>query len=334
MTTKKPKVVVIGGGTGSFTVLTGLKKLDCDLKALVNMVDDGGSTGQLRDEYGVLPPGDIRQCLVALSEAPVSLRNLFNFRFPAGSSLGGHSFGNLFLSSVEMMTDNFLEAVKMASEVLNIKGEVLPVTTEKCQLIMDYKGEQIIGQKAVDNKKLQIGSRPSLYLKPKAKIAPEASKAISKADLIVISPGNLYTSLIPTLLVDGVPDALKNSKAAVVYICNLVNKPENTAMFKVSDYVAELERFAGKDTIDFVIYNIDPPSEELLVKYARNDEHPVIIDEQTLRQAKYIAKPAKLLSYIGAKQDKNDFLLERSLLRHNSESLANEVQKILEEQII
>ncbi|MHB1865083.1 MAG: gluconeogenesis factor YvcK family protein [Candidatus Saccharimonadales bacterium] len=331
MVNKRPHIVVIGGGTGSFTILNGLKQLECNLTALVNMVDSGGSTGQLRDEYGVLPPGDVRQCLVALSEAPEPLRNLFNFRFPAGSALEGHSFGNLFLSAVEMMTDNFLQAVSMASEVLNIKGQVLPVTTEKCQLVMNLGSNRVIGQAKIDETRLERGYRPQLALLPKAVITPEAQQVLSEADLIIIAPGNLYSSIIPTLLVDGVSEGLKNDKAKVVYICNLVNKPNNTWDFTVSDYTSEIERFAGDGVLDYVIYNTDTPSKALLGKYAQDNEYPVIIDEEKLESASYRAIPSKLLSHKAEMQDKNDVLLKRTLLRHDSTAVKREIARIIKE---
>lgn len=330
MASKRSKIVVIGGGTGSFTVLSGLKSLNCDLTALVNMVDNGGSTGQLRDEYGVLPPGDVRQCLVALSQAPESLRNLFNFRFPAGSTMAGHSFGNLFLSSVEMMTDNFLEAVRMASDILNIQGQVIPATITKCQLVMETANSKIVGQKAIDETVLRVGERPKLFLEPKAKITFEAAEAVSEADLIIISPGNLYGSIIPTLLIDGVTKGIKKSKAKVLYICNLVNKPNNNFNFKVSDYVAELERFLGRGVIDFVLYNIDTPSEKILSKYVKDKEYPVIVDKDNLKRANYLAIPSRLLSHKAIIQDKNDVLMSRSLIRHDSYAVAKEVKKIID----
>lgn len=325
----KPKVVVIGGGTGSFTVLSGLKELNIDLTALVDMADNGGSTGLLRDEFGVLPPGDVRQCLVALSDAPQSLRNLFNFRFPANGPLGGHSFGNLFLSAVEIMTDNFLESIKMASEVLNIRGRVVPVTTQKCQLVMETIEGRTIGQLAVDEKQLPIGCRPKIYLKPKAAITDEAKSAISEADLIVIAPGNLYTSIIPALLVEGMSESIRRSKAMVLYISNLVNKPNNTANFRVTDYVSEIQKIIGEGAIDYVLYNTDKPSKHLLHKYALDREYPVIIDTENLEKAKYVAISGKLLSKKPVRQDENDILLKRSLIRHNSEEVAGEVKKLL-----
>ena len=326
--TNRPKIALIGGGTGSFALLSGLKNLDADITALVNMVDDGGSTGQLIDEYGVLPPGDVRQCLVALSEAPLSVRELFNFRFPGDSALQGHSFGNLLLSAVEMMTDNFSEAVKMASDILNIKGQVLPVTTEKCQLILDTGTKRISGQRAIELSRIMHNPKPKLFLKPNAMINEEAKEAINQADLIIIAPGSLYCSIIPALLVKGMPEALKACKAPLVQVCNLVNKPNHTEGFKVSNYVDEIERFIGKDSIDYVLYNIDMPSDELLKKYASEEEYPVEVDEDVLNSASYKPVAGNFLSHKHVSQDEND-AIKRTLLRHDGQAISDVITEIL-----
>src|SRR5690606_34012637 len=180
-----------------------------NITALVNMADDGGSTGQLRDEFGVLPPGDIRQCLVALSEAPAELRTLFNYRYPPGTKWEGHSFGNLFLSTVEMTTNDFGEAVKVASKVLNIRGKVVPMTLNNCKLAMELNGQKITGQYTVETTEFN-GKKdaPKLWLEPECQLNLDAKKAIEQADLIVLAPGNLYASLLPALLVSGVKQAL------------------------------------------------------------------------------------------------------------------------------
>ncbi len=318
----RPKIALIGGGTGSFALLSGLKSLDCDITALVNMVDDGGSTGQLRDEYGVLPPGDVRQCLVALSDAPNSLRNLFNFRFPGDSALSGHSFGNLLLSAVEMMTENFSEAVKLASEILNIKGQVLPVTVEKCQLVLQTANGPITGQQAIEETVLKSGSKPKLSLKPKASLNPQAKQAIKEADLIVIAPGSLYGSIIAALLVEGMPDALKASKGRLVQVTNLVNKPNHTYGFTVSDYISEIERYIGSGVIDYVLYNVDIPTNEILGRYAEENEIPVTVDKVALENASYKAIAGNFLSHSPSKQHKDDKLLKRTLLRHDSRAIS------------
>lgn len=319
-----PRIVVIGGGTGSFTILSSLKNQPCELTALVNMADDGGSTGILRDHYGVLPPGDVRQCLVALSDSSQSLRELFNYRFPSETPLAGHSFGNLFLSAVEMMASDFGEAVKLASEVLRVRGRVVPITLDNCHLILETGDEKISGEYLIANTDLRE-PQPKLALEPRAVINPVARDAIARAKLIVIAPGNLYGSLVPALLVEGVAQALQKTAAKVAYVCNLVNKPVQTRNFSVHDYVAELERFAGEGVIDYVLYNTDKPSKKLLDAYALDGEYPVGIDHEQLQKAHYTAIGGAFLAHTGMERDENDTLILRSLIRHDAEAIARKL---------
>ena len=325
----EPDIVVIGGGTGSFTLLSALKNHTSNITALVNMADDGGSTGVLIDELGVLPPGDIRQCLVALSSAPEEVRELFNFRFPRGS-FRGHSFGNLFLSAVEKMNNgNFNEAVRLAGDVLRISGRVVPITLDKCELVCTYGKKKVKGQHKIDNSTLPPGTRPELGFKKPAHINPEALAAIKKADLVVIAPGSLYGSLAPALVVDGVGKALQNAKAKVVYVCNLVNKPNHTFEFAVHDYADEIERFAGRGTLEYVLFNVDTPSPQVLRRYALDREYPVIIDEGALHKATYKAVAGKFLSHEHHKRNRNDSFIKRSLIRHDGEAVADTLIKLL-----
>lgn len=326
---KGPQIVVIGGGTGSFTLLRALKAHTPHVTALVNMADDGGSTGVLRDEFGVLPPGDVRQCLVALSQSSESLRELFNFRFPKGSTFAGHSFGNLFLSAVEMQTRNFGDAVGLASEVLNIIGRVVPMTLKECRLAMRIGDQLVKGQHAVDMAKFSgRESQPEFWLEPAVAANPVALEALEEADLIVIAPGNLYASLIPALLVGGVKQALAKTDAPVVYVCNLVNKPSQTKGFAVHDYVDELERFISKGSVDMVLYNIDRPSQLVLKKYALEGEYPVSVDDGALIRAAYRSVGGNFLSGKHSKPNAHDTLLRRSLIRHDGEAIARELMKL------
>jgi len=275
------KFVVIGGGTGSFAVLSGLKQYTHNISALVSMADDGGSTGALRDELRVLPPGDVRQCLVALSDRSLPWRELFNFRFENGS-LDGHSFGNLFLSAVEKMTDDFNEAVRLAGELLHITGQVLPITLDNVRLVVRLGDTTIKGEKLVDIMDFAAkheGVMPELSLEPAAYIAPAAAQAILDADMIVIAPGDLYTSLGPLLVVNGVSEALHQTKARIVYVSNLVANPRQTPGFTVSDHAAEIERFAGGPILDYVLYNTEVPAQEVIDQYMQVGEHMVQIDE-------------------------------------------------------
>ncbi len=324
----RPKIVVIGGGTGSFTLLSALREHEVDLTALVSMADDGGSTGLLRDELGVLPPGDIRQCLVALSTAPEELRELFNYRFPEGA-FAGHSFGNLFLSAVEKMTDNFDDAVRMAGDVLRIEGRVLPITLTSCNLVLNNGSKKVVGEFKISNEHFNLSTRPQISLTPNASITIDAKKAIMAADLIVIAPGNLYGSLAPALLVDGIGKALKATSAKVLFVCNLVNKPNHTKGFNVTDYAEEIERVTGEKIIDYVLYNTDEPDAELMAKYALDDELPVIINKQLLRSQKYQAIGGRYLSRAHHTRNKNDKFIKRSLIRHNSKTIAKSIIKLL-----
>lgn len=325
---KNPHIVLIGGGTGSFAVLQGLKAHTDNISALVNMADDGGSTGVLRDDLGVLPPGDIRQCLVALSDASFELRELFNYRFPGDSSLGGHSFGNLFLSAVEKMTDDFNDAVRIAGDVLRIRGRVFPVTLTNCQLVMEHNGQTVTGQYTVETTPIDNHEAPFLRLEPHAVLNPRAREALLEADLVVIAPGNLYASLAPALLVNGMTEALQATKAPIVYFANLVNKPNHTAQYAVHDYAHEIERIIGAPVLDFVFYNVDTPSEALLEAYALDGEHPVVVNKVALEQAHYSAIPGHFLSHAAIERNENEKFIARSYIRHDGEAVAAAIMDI------
>lgn len=321
-------IVVIGGGTGSFAVLSGLKNYARNITALVNMVDDGGSTGQLRDEFGVLPPGDVRQCLVALSNYP-KMRDLFTYRFEDGS-LKGHPFGNLFLTGLERLTGSFAQAVETASEVLNITGKVVPITLNDVRLVLEEDQLKLEGQRAIEDANLDAKhKRPTLSLDPHASINPEAKSAIMAADLVVIAPGDLYTSLGPLLIVDGVPEALVSTKAKVLYVSNLVTKHGQTDAFTANDYVQELERLAGVRFIDEVIFNSHAPSEELLNKYAKSDEFAVKIDADAMVADGRVLIQADVISdhAWGGSQASDKLTGIRSFIRHDSEKIAKEIIK-------
>lgn len=324
-----PRIVVIGGGTGSFTLLSGLKRYAQNITAIVNMADDGGSTGQLRDELGVLPPGDVRQCLVALSDSP-KMRDLFNYRFEEGS-FKGHAFGNIFLTALEKMTGSFADAVDVADEVLNVRGRVVPVTLDNVHLIMrQRKGRDVIGEYAIGNMRFAIDEqRPVLELSPPARINSEARYAIKHADIVVIAPGNLYGSLAPALLVDGMQSALKNTKAKIVYVCNLVTKPGQTDGFMVHDFADEIERFIGMKILDIVLYNTERPNVQLLEKYQRDKEYGVDYNASILKTKQYSAKGASLLSHYVTKGNEADALAgQRSLIRHDADKVARQIMKI------
>ncbi|TAL19175.1 YvcK family protein [Patescibacteria group bacterium] len=322
------KIVTIGGGTGNFTVLSGLKEYKHQLSAIVSMADDGGSTGVLRTELGVLPPGDVRQCLVALSRSSALLRDLFTYRFESGR-FEGANLGNLFLSALQKITGDFDTAVQRTGEVLRIRGSVIPVTTENITLVATLSdGFVVRGQAEINNTVLTAAV--SLTLDPMPRANPRALAAIAEADLVVIGPGDLFTSIIPNLLVRGVPAALSSSSARKVYVANLVNKPNHTKDFHVADYALVIEKYLGARAFDAVIYNTEPPSAELLSRYAREGERPVRSDGEGFEGAAYRAIGAPLLSEkIVAPQNPHD-QIERTLIRHDSVKLA----KVLLEQFL
>ena len=320
-------IVVIGGGTGSFTLLQGLKRYTHNITALVNMADDGGSTGQLRDELGVLPPGDVRQCLVALSDTP-KVRDLFNYRFDEGS-FKGHAFGNLFLTALEKMTGSFAEAVEMASDVLNITGRVEPITLSNVQLCAEgADGKPITGEYKIAH--AEIALRPNVWLEPEADANPEATKAILEADMVIIAPGNLYGSLAPALVISGIQEALKTTKAKCVYVANLVTKPGPTDGFSVKDFADEIERLAASKFLDYVVFNNDTPSKELMERYAHDGEYAVSFDMDILKKQHYQLRAAPILAkatWRGA-QSADPLVATRSFIRHDSDAVARQLMRI------
>lgn len=322
--TKRKKVVVIGGGTGTFTVLTGLKRYPVDLTAIVTMSDDGGSTGILRDELGVLPPGDVRTCLVALSSSDKLMRTLINYRFESGN-LKGHSFGNLLLSALEKITGSFDEAVEKASEVLRIRGRVIPSTLDKIRLMAKVGNRTIRGEENIQNAELN-GSLKKLWLEPAAAANKKALTAIREADLIVIGPGNFYASLLPNLLVRGMSEAIQKSKAKRVFICNLMTKVEHTHGWSVANYVDELEKYLGA-AIDVVIYNNKTPDAAILKRYAREGDMLTSWDElpkdAELIGANLMAKQSHTTNKIGTPAK------ESSLVRHDPARLATLLIRLL-----
>jgi len=331
---KKPRVVTVGGGTGQFTVLSGIKKLNWHLSAIVNMVDDGGSTGVLRDDLGVLPPGDVRQCLVALSKSDKLMRDLFNYRFDKGE-LTGHNFGNLFITSLEKITGSFEKAISEVSEVLAIDGEVIPVTTQNTHLYLKMKDGQIIkGQHKIDNSFFSDNKGFSkIFLKPKAYLNPRAEKAILGADIIIIGPGSFYSSLISSFLVEKMAESLCNSKARKIFICNLVNKPGQTDNFMVHDYLVLMKYFLNNSQIfDWVIYNNKKPEKNVLKKYEEEGENLVLANKQQLDKIKIKSLGTDLISHYQPKRKVGD-RIKRNLIRHNASKLTKLIEKIYEEKL-
>ena len=327
--TKIPKILTIGGGTGSYVALEGLKKYDLKLTAIVTMMDSGGSSGKLRDELGVLPPGDIRQCLVALSESSKLMRGMFNYRFEEGG-LKGHSFGNIFLSTLEKNTGSMKKAISEVGKILRIKGNVVPITfTKNTNLCVDLEdGTAIVGETHIDVlEKMQKRARiVKAYLKPEAELNEDAKRAIEKADYILIGPGDLYTSVIPNLLVNNVPEIIKKSKAKKIFVMNLMTKHGQTTNYSAKDHVEDIEKYLGIGVIDYVLVNSKLPRRDTLSWYEEFEEYPVKDDLEESKDYEIIRK--NLIKDVIVKNTDHDEL-RRSIIRHDSEKLAQEVIKII-----
>ena len=249
-----PNIVAIGGGTGLSVLLRGLKEYTQHITAIIGVADDGGSSGRLRREMGIIPPGDFRNCIVALSDEDSILKELFQYRFPEGSELKGHSFGNLFIAAMTAVTDNFESALAESSRILSVRGQVVPATTENISLSVRLKNGQFIkGESKVKNSLSEI--QELMIDPPHAEASPAAINAINKADLIVIGPGSLYTSILPKLLVPGIVEAITKSKAIKYYVCNVATEIGETQNFTVGKHIEVLEQYLGSSIIDSIIAN-------------------------------------------------------------------------------
>ena len=320
-------IVTIGGGTGSYTVLMGLKELkDISLFALVSMADNGGSTGVLRDELGVLPPGDVRQCLVALSEHSDIVRKLMNYRFSEGS-LTGHSFGNILLAALEKVTGDFARGVEVASEILKVKGKVIPITKDKAELsVLLSDGTLVEGVIKVDSIGLQVSGFKKIFYKNDTSLNENAKEAILKADYIILGPGNYYCSVISNLVVSGFREAISQSRAKIILPVNLTNKHEHTKDWKVSDYVKNTEMYLGK-LIDIILVNTESPSPEQIERYKLQEGDRVLVEDDF--NDKRVVRES-LISHSFFTYDKADAKKHiRSFIRLDSEKLAKCIAKII-----
>jgi uncharacterized cofD-like protein len=247
-----PRIVTIGGGTGLSTLLRGLKTYTSNLSVIVTVADDGGSSGRLRDEYRILPPGDFRQCLIALADAEPLMKQLFDHRFKEGS-LDGHSFGNLFIMAMADVTGNFEHALRESAKVLAVKGTIVPSTLQDVTLVASINGSTVVGESKIPKQNAPISH---VFLKPDgAQVNPEAAQAVLNAELVIIGPGSLYTSILPNLLVEGMVEAIKASPALKVYICNLAGQFGETEGYGVDDYLRVIREHVGANLFDFVLVN-------------------------------------------------------------------------------
>jgi uncharacterized cofD-like protein len=312
------RVVSIGGGTGLSVLLHGLKQYAhgagsrssplVDIAAVVTVSDDGGSSGRLRREFDVLPPGDIRNCLVALSEDETLLSRLFQYRFETGRGLKGHSFGNLFLTALTHITGDFPDAVKESSEVLAINGRIYPATASNVSLeaILE-NGQRVLGETRISRSRRRIAA---VRLRPRrCRPLPETLAAIAQADLITLGPGSLFTSVIPNLLVEGIAQAIRRSRAVKAYFVNLMWQPGETTNFTASDHIRAIHRHAGGKLLDYAVLNTRAIRASLLRRYARQQAAPVENDFE-------------VIGGMGVNVVCGDLVRESGVVRHNSDAIA------------
>ncbi len=277
----EPRIVVIGGGTGLSVMLKGLKKYTSNLTAVVTVTDDGGSSGRLRSQLGVLPPGDIRNCLVALAETETLMDKVFQHRFNAGDGLQGHSLGNLLLVALTDITGDFVSAIREVSQVLKVRGQVLPATLEYVNLAAQMQdGSTVTGETSIRQHEQKI---EKVFLIPeKCLPAPETLEAIREADAIILGPGSLYTSIIPNLLVHGVVPAIEASRAVTCYVSNIMTEKGETDDYSAADHLQVILQHLGKQIIDYVIVNSGPIDEDRLKRYREENAVPVRISSEEI----------------------------------------------------
>jgi len=324
------RVVAIGGGTGLSTLLKGLKRFALtpaemalalpgspvirDLCAVVTVSDDGGSSGRLRKELNMLPPGDIRNCIVALSEDEALLSQLFQHRFDKGSGLEGHSFGNLFLAALTSITRDFSEAVRLSSEILVTRGHIHPATTSNIELeALMEDGTRVRGETKITASKVRI--RELFLVPPNVEPLPQTLEDIARADIISIGPGSLFTSLIPNLLVHGIADAIVKSPAIKVYICNLMTQANESLDLTAADHIRALNRHARQQLFDYALINRTPVSEELKAKYALEGACQIVVDLEAI-------EALDVVPVLG------DYLEEAGVARHNTARVAADLMQL------
>jgi len=308
---KGPKIVIIGGGTGLSTILEGLKEYTTNIAAIVTVADEGGSSGRLREEFGILPPGDIRNCLVSLAEAPQLMRDLFQYRFQDGEGMKGHSFGNIFITALTEVTGSFKDAVKESSKVLAIRGEVIPSSLDRIRL----KAEYVDGSTKEGEDKIPKVDKPIKYISitpQDAKANPEALEAIKGADMIIVGPGSLFTSILPNLLINGVSSEIAKKDILKLYICNVMTQSGETDSFTAGDHIECLIKHTNKDIINYCLVNAGRLDYELLLKYSQQKSFPVIPDKNRIRK-------------MGVTVLEDDFASRIDYLRHDPKKIAKRI---------
>lgn len=314
---KGPAITVVGGGHGLSVLLRGIKQATSNVTAVVTVADDGGSSGRLRQDLGMIPPGDLRNCLVALADTEPLMEKLFQHRFEGSSELSGHSFGNLFIAAMTQVTGDVETALKESSKVLAVKGQVLPASNEFVRLdaIME-DGTVVCGESHIPEAHKRI-HRVKLY--PEHAEAVQSSlDAIRNAEAIVLGPGSLYTSVIPNLLVEGIGDAICRSKAVKIYICNVMTQPGETDGYTASMHVKAIMDHAGRNAVDYVIVNSTPVPEDLKQKYAETGAYPVLVDDDALNQ-------------LGVGIIKADLITSKDAIHHDPKKLCDSVMRVVYE---
>ncbi len=326
----RPKIVVIGGGTGTYTVLQGLKHYPVDLSVIVSMTDSGGSNRVIRDEFGLLPTSDLRQCMVALAsdESDEIMRNLFTYRYSQGIGIQGMTFGNLFMAALTDIYGSQEKAIKKTCEMLRVSGNIIPVTYDNSHLVARYEnGVQVLGEHAIDEPREELGKLKIVELEiiPQASANPEATKAIKEADLIILGPGDLYTSIICNLIVNDMASHIRDAKAGKVYIVNLMTKFGQTHGVSAKDHINELEKYLGDGEMDYYLVDKTKKYPKTLIKRYQ-EEHASLVKDDLGKNAKAIRKNISSdVIYENHKSDK----LKRSLIRHDSKKLAKAIIELL-----
>ncbi|MFA5005126.1 MAG: YvcK family protein [Candidatus Omnitrophota bacterium] len=313
-----PRIVAVGGGTGLSVLLSGLKTYSSNISAVVTVADDGGSSGKLRQQFDVLPPGDIRNCLVALADAPTLMQDLFQFRFDKNSEFSGHSFGNLFITVMTQLTGDFEKAIKETSKVLALRGQVIPSTLEKVNLAAHYKdGSSLVGEEKIPKARKLINK---VALIPEhSQATPDALKAIREAQMIVLGPGSLYTSIIPNLLVSDIAQAIASSQAIKVYVCNVMTQPGETDNYSVSDHISAMVKHSSARILDYCLVNTGDVPQDIVERYTKQNSSRVLCDRKKIEQ-------------MGYRVIEEDFVtIQDGVIRHDPEMLARIILGFIEE---
>ncbi|MFB5660890.1 uridine diphosphate-N-acetylglucosamine-binding protein YvcK [Alteribacillus sp. HJP-4] len=302
---KKSKIVVIGGGTGLSVLLRGLKNFPVDITAIVTVADDGGSSGRLRKELNIPPPGDVRNVLIALAEVEPMIEQLFQHRFENGHGLTGHSLGNLLLAGMTSITGDFARGISELSTVLNVRGKVFPASNQSIELHAEMTDGSVVSGESTIPKSMKVIKK--VFLTPKAvEPLPESLEAIQEADLIVLGPGSLYTSILPNLLVPGISEAIQAADARKIYICNVMTQPGETDGFTVSDHIAAINTHTGGRLMETVFVNNGHIPEDIIKNYAEEHAEPVECDEDRIRT-------------LGCRIVQDEFMLRKgAILRHDA----------------